>query len=168
MNVTPGIAYLEGVGYHEALGLMIWLMKHAQYHSQWPVWSVDNDIVPALLHEQFRLYSDNNGKPAGFATWAWLDDSAREQLLANEEPLEVPQWNSGLHLLFADFVAPWGHTRSILTDLRTNVFPTHRAFSLRRSPDGSIRKIDYWKGVEFNEAIAEEQRTMNKKLLGWK
>lgn len=152
------------IGYYEALGMMMWLMKHADYHSQWPLWSVDTDIVPALLHGQSKLYFDEHQNPVGFATWAWLDDDVKEQLLTNNTPLDVNQWNSGGHLMFADFVAPWGHSKELLNDLRTQVFPDYRAFSLGRHSDGSVRKIYYWKGVRFKESITNEQRAMNRKL----
>lgn len=153
------------LSYYEALGMMMWLMKHADYHSQWPLWSVDNDIVPALLHGQTKLYFDGTQNPVGFVTWAWLDDAAREQVLRDEEPLELEQWNSGEHLLFVDFVAPWGHTRNILADLTTKVFPEHYAFSLGRNQDGSIRKVYSWKGIRYQGKIAPEQRTLNKRRL---
>ena len=80
------------------------------------------------------------------------------------EALEVGQWSDGEHLMFAEFVAPWGHSRHILNNLRGKVFPKYRAFSLGRNPDGSIRKIYYWKGTQFKERIAEEQRSINQTL----
>ena len=119
---------------------------------------------PALLHGQSKLYFDEHQNPVGFATWAWLDEEAKEQVLANTTPLNANQWKNGDNLMFADFVAPWGHSREILNDLRDQVFPDYRAFSLGRHPDGSIRKIYYWKGAQFKEAVTNEQRVMNKKL----
>lgn len=164
MTVQQRKAISNTLDYHEALGMMIWLMKHAHYHCQWPLWNVDNDIFPALIHGQSKLYFDNEQSPLGFVTWAWLDDKSRDQVLANESPLEVDQWNSGKHLMFADFIAPWGHAKDILSDLRVRVFPEYRAFSLGRYRDGRIRKIYYWKGIRSKDVIADEQRTMNKKL----
>lgn len=149
------------ISYQEALGMMMWLMKHADYHRQWPLWSVDTNIVPALLHGQIKLYFDEDQNPVGFASWAWLNDSAREQVLTDEEPLSLEQWSSGEHLLFVDFVAPWGHTKNIVIDLKTHVFPEHcHAFSLRRNRDGSIRKVDYWKGMQYQGKVATKQRIM--------
>ena len=157
----------EGVAinYHEALGMMMWLMKHADYHSQWPLWSVDTDIVPALIHGQSKIYFDQSQNPVGFATWAWLDDESKERMLRTGKALTIHQWNNGSNLMFGDFVAPWGHAKFILNDLRSNVFPDQCAFSLGRHPDGSIRKVYYWKGIEYKESISEVQRAMNKQLL---
>jgi cytolysin-activating lysine-acyltransferase len=154
----------QNIGYHEALGMMMWLMKHADYHNQWPLWSVDTDIVPALMHGQSKLYFDEEQNPIGFVTWAWLDDDAKAQVLENTCPLEIEQWQSGNHLMVADFVAPWGHGRLIVNDLKLNVFPENRVLSLGRHTDGSIRKIYHWKGIRFKEPITEEQRALNKTL----
>jgi cytolysin-activating lysine-acyltransferase len=154
----------HNIAYHDALGMVMWLMSHADYHSQWPLWSVDTDVIPALMQGQSKIYFDEQHNPVGFATWAWLNDSAEAQVIDTSESLRFEQWKSGEHLMFADFVAPWGHSRAILSDLRGHVFPTHRAFSLGRHTDGSIRKIYYWKGTQFEEQIAEEQRAINKIL----
>jgi len=164
MLSNPTQTTASGITYHEALGTMMWLMNHADYHSNWPLWSVEADIVPALMHGQSKLYFEDNGNPVGFATWAWLTDKAKAQVLENTIPLEVDQWSDGEHLMFADFVAPWGHSRHIFNNLRGKVFPKYRAFSLGRNPDGSIRKIYYWKGTQFKERIAEEQRSINQTL----
>ena len=153
------------IEYHEALGMMMWLMKHADYHSKWSLWSVDRDLVPAILHGQSKIYFDEYQNPVGFATWAWLDDEAKHQMMSNEYPLNLKQWNSGKHLMFADFVAPWGHSKNILSDLRGQVFPKHRAFSLGRNLDGSIRKLYYWKGFQHKDSITKEQHELNKRLL---
>lgn len=153
------------IGYHESLGMMMWLMKHADYHSQWPLWSVDQDIVPALIHGQCKLYFDDHQNPVGFVTWAWLNDAAKQQVLENTEPLSIDQWRSGDRLLLNDFVAPWGHAKSIMKDFGTHVFPEHQGFSLRRNADGSIRKFNYWKGARFKAPVVNGQKSMNDKLL---
>lgn len=154
----------KSVRYHEALGMMMWLMKHANYHSQWPLWSIETDIVPALMHGQSKLYFDDQQNPVGFVTWAWLDDDAKSQVLENIYPLTFDQWKSGSHPMAADFVAPWGHSRLITKDLKFNVFPEHKVFSIGRNPDGSIRKIYHWKGRQYKERIMDDQRVLNKAL----
>lgn len=167
MNNTLSDLQNDSGDYHETLGTIMWLMSHANYHREWPLWSVDEDVVPAIILGHYKIYFSDKNTPIGFATWAWLDDCAKEQLLNNEDTLELSQWTSGTNLLFADFVAPWGHARKILSDLRTNRFPNHKAFSLRRKPNGDIKKIDYWKGINFQGTVTEDQRTLNINLLGW-
>jgi cytolysin-activating lysine-acyltransferase len=58
--------------------------------------------------------------------------------------MQWDDWNSGDLLLFNDFVAPFGHTREILKDLRNLEWPHKTAFSLRRAQDGSVKKVNHW------------------------
>lgn len=155
MTPTPSQPTTNTISYYEALGMMMWLMKHSGYHSQWPIWSVEADILPALLHSQAKLYFDDEQNPVGFVTWAWLDDATRDQVLLDEEPLEFEQWNSGEHLLFVDFAAPWGNARNILIDLRVNIFPENQAISLGRNKDGTIRKVYSWRGVRLRRRTTQ-------------
>ena len=114
---------------------------------------MDLEIIPALIHKQFRIYFDEQQNPAGLATWVWLNDDAKAKVLNNQGPLEFEEWQSGEHLMFNDYIAPWGHAKAILKDLRSNVFATEKAFSLGRNADGSIRKVYYWKGKAFKDKV---------------
>ena len=67
--------------------------------------------------------------------------------------MEFGEWQSGEHLLFNDYIAPWGHAKAILKDLRSHVFPNETAFSLGRNPDGSIRKVYQWKGKGVKDKV---------------
>ncbi|MHA7878864.1 MAG: toxin-activating lysine-acyltransferase [Saccharospirillum sp.] len=165
MTVNQAIEQPTNINYHQALGMMMWLMSHADYHRAWRLWSVDTDIVPALIHGQCKLYFDDQQNPVGFVTWAWLDDFAKQQVLRNTKPLSIDQWHSGEHLLLNDFVAPWGHAKFIMKDIGTQVFPEYQGFSLRRNADGSIRKFNYWKGARFNKPIVIQQKAVNDALL---
>lgn len=70
------------LAYHEALGIMLWLCNHADYRKTWPLWAVDNDLVPLLIHRQFRLYFDEHRNPVGCATWAWLSEKMKNEMIA--------------------------------------------------------------------------------------
>ncbi|WLD58111.1 toxin-activating lysine-acyltransferase [Salinispirillum sp. LH 10-3-1] len=151
----------EELGYHEAFGIMLWLCSQADYHKTWPLWAVDNDLVPPLIHRQFRIYFDEYRNPVGCATWAWLSEKMKNEMIAGGT-LEFDDWASGDHLMFGDYIAPWGHAKSILSDLRTNVFPKETAFSLGRNFDGSVRKVYHWKGKESGKKILVNPTAENK------
>ena len=129
------------IGPYESLGMMVWMMSHAEYHSQWPLWSLENDILPPLLHGQYKLYLDEQQNPIGFVTWAWLTEKAREIVLTGEAVHDFEAWSAGSNLLLNDFIAPWGHAKLIIEQIRSFVFPDQKCFGLRRNPDGSIRKV---------------------------
>ena len=61
------------------------------------------------------------------------------------------EWQSGEHLFFNDWIAPYGNIRSAMHDIATHVFPHHTATSIRRHQDGSIRKINYWQGMTVRQ-----------------
>lgn len=131
---------------HTVLGAMVWLMSHSAYHRQWSAHAFNVDIVPAVVLNQFRVYHDDNGNPVGFATWAFTSTQVRDGLIARTHTLQFDDWRSGDQLLFNDFVAPWGQGVAIVNDLRTNIFPDREAYSLSRNLDGSIRKVQRWRG----------------------
>lgn len=149
---------MENLDFEQSLGMCLWLLSQSKYHSQWSIQDVDLEIVPALRHTQFRLYFDEQQNPIGLATWAWLSDSAKEKVLNNQGPLTFDEWRSGDHLMFNDYIAPWGHARAILNDLRNQVFPHKTAFSLGRHPDGSIRKQYQWKGRLVREKVIQPEQ----------
>lgn len=155
---------INHLAYHDALGMMMWLMNHAEYHSQWPLWSVDIDIIPALLYGQCKLYFDDHQNPVGFVTWAWLDEACKKQMLDNEIPLAFEQWNCGSIAMVNDLVAPWGHAKEIIYDLKHNIFSHYKVLSIRRHADGAIRRINYWKGIHYKSAVMKEQRDFNMRL----
>lgn len=131
---------------HSALGAMVWLMKHAEYHQNWDLRAINIDIVPPIVLGQYRIYCSAQSEPVGFVTWGYVSEEVKSALVANRRPMTWSDWNSGDLLLFNDFVAPFGHGREIVGDLRSNMFAGQSAFSLRRNAFGGVRKVNRWKG----------------------
>lgn len=131
---------------HSALGVMAWLMKHSEYHRNWDLRAVNIDIVPPIVLGQYRIYCSAQSEPVGFVTWAYVGEEVKSALVANLRPMTWSDWNSGDLLLFNDFVAPFGHGREIVDDLRSNLFADHSGFSLRRNALGGVRKVNRWEG----------------------
>lgn len=136
-----------------SLGMCMWLMSQSDYHRHWDMATFDAEITAAIISSQYRIYFDEQNNPIGLATWAWVSDECRKRLLKEQSGLRFDDWNSGEHLLFNDYIAPWGHAKAILKDLRTNVFPDETAFSVGRNSDGSIRKIYTWKGINVKVRV---------------
>lgn len=143
-NIAPEI------GYYDTLGTMLWLMVNSDYHRQWPLWSIKEDILPPLVLGQYRVYQNENGNPVGFVTWAWLDKVGKDTILNQSGALSLESWKAGESLMINDFVAPWGHARMIINDLRSGIFACNKGFAVRRKPDGSIRKLISGHGSKFN------------------
>lgn len=138
------------LSYYDSIGMMLWLMSNADYHSQWPLYSLHRDIIPPSLLGQYKIYLDTSGNPVGLVTWAWLDFVGKEKVLKQCGSLPKEAWNSGDHLMVNDFVSPWGHARQIARDLRGGLFNSNSGFAIRRYPDGSIRKLMKGHGHQAN------------------
>ena len=136
------------LGPYETLGMMGWLMSHADYHSRWPLWSLKDDMLPPLLNNQYRIYLDEERTPVGFVTWAWLNQVGKQKALEQSGCLALEDWNAGEDLMINDFVAPWGHARQMAKDLTQGLFANAQGFALRRNPDGSVRKMMLGHGRE--------------------
>lgn len=134
-----------------SLGICLWLMSQSEYHKNWTLSAVEAEIIAPILHGQVKIYFDDQENPVGVATWAWIGEEQKKRLLEDNGILEFDEWNGGELLLFNDYIAPWGHAKAILRDLRTQVFPNETAFSIGRNPDGSVRKVFQWKGVKVKE-----------------
>jgi hypothetical protein len=89
-------------------------------------------------------YFDSQQNPVAFVTWSNIIEATKDKLVNQDGQMQWDDWNSGDLLLFNDFVAPFGHTREILKDLRSLEWPNKIAFSLRRAQDGSVKKVNYW------------------------
>lgn len=136
---------------HSALGAMAWLMQHADYHRRWSLQDINVDIVPAIVLGQYRIYHTPEGEPIGFVTWAYVSEEVKDILIHRRRAMEKVDWNSGDMLMFNDFVAPFGHGRWMVNELRSSLFADEVAFSLRRSHGGGVRKINRWEGTAYRQ-----------------
>lgn len=100
------------------LGDIIFLMLHSGIHRGWPLALLERNVLPAIHHKQFRLYHDSNGRPIGYASWAWLSDELEKLYAAGTYGLKPDDWKSGANAWMIDFVAPFGHAMAVRRHLR--------------------------------------------------
>lgn len=130
--------------FYSSLGTTVSLMMHAPYHSSWLLMDVEREVFPPLIKNQFRIYQDTENNPVGFVSWAAITEEMKNNLVHMSKLMSWEDWDNGDLLIFYDFIAPFGHTRKILKDLRSQEWPYDIAFSLRRDMDGGIAKVNYW------------------------
>ena len=83
-------------------------------------------FIKLLFHYQIieLLYTyKKNQIPIGFVSWAFFSESIAQKYKQGNYHLTYDDWTSGDQLWFIDFIAPYGNIRSIVKDLKTNVFP---------------------------------------------
>ncbi|MBV6627271.1 MAG: toxin-activating lysine-acyltransferase [Rivularia sp. (in: Bacteria)] len=128
----------------QLIGSITHLMGSSQLHRQYQIADITERFIPSLIHNQFRYY-EINGNPIGFVNWAWLSDEVEEKYSTGEYVLSLDEWVGGNNLWFPEFVAPFGHARLIVKDLRSNILPKGTpAKSFKIRPDGSFRSISRW------------------------
>ena len=127
------------------LGEVTWLMTQSELHRDWPVSSVVQWAVPAIMSKQCRIYR-KDGRPVGYVSWAWLSAKTESRFAKDPTSLQPVDWQSGDRLWLIDWIAPWGGTSAIARDLRTNVFPDDVARGMRWKKDSDTLNIYYLHG----------------------
>lgn len=111
-------------------------------------------LVPPLTVSQFKIYINDRGEPDAFVTWALVDDACHEAMLADGRNPPPNCWHSGPHLWFIDIVAPHRNTRQIIRDLQRNHFPDRHAHSIKRNPDGSVKRVKVWRNALVGQRMS--------------
>lgn len=130
-----------------AIGLSIHHLAHSPYHQHQKLsYYLPVEILPPLKAGQLISFVESNGTPAGLVTWAWLSGSVHADLQNTGRAINTNEWNCGAQLFFNDWITNPGTFRTIMTDMTERVFPDGVATSFRRNRDGTIRKVNRWKG----------------------
>ncbi len=138
--MTNMIQRVQPVSYYQALGYTARLLVESELHANWPVQALAEDIRPPLMLNQFQLFCDQAQNLVGFVSWAWVTTDGAQILMADSQPLPFSEWRAGPHLYIADFIAPWGHARSMTRLLRQRDDNPGTWFGLRRTIVGTVRR----------------------------
>lgn len=95
------------------LGAVVWLWSHSVNHREIPLYSLADTVMPFITRQQYALFSENN-QPVAMISWAWFDALAEQRYLT-QPYLHRPEtdWLSGDRLWCMDWVAPFGHSKTI-------------------------------------------------------
>ena len=128
------------------LGYVTYLMSRSAAHRGWSAARIMDLVLPALASRQIRVYCDDKGAPMGVVIWAFVDRAAEPALREGRLPSEASAFRSGDRLWILQFIAPFGGARSMIRELRSNVFPPAQSGHwIRYAQDGSIRRIAKWR-----------------------
>jgi cytolysin-activating lysine-acyltransferase len=129
------------------LGEMAWLYSMSELHRTWPMGSIHQWLLPALINKQYRIYHRGN-KPVGLVTWAHLTAETETAYVRNTRSLQPKDWTGGDRNWIIDFIAPFGDALRIGHDLRSNVFPNDVGRILQVQKGSDTMKIAYIHGVK--------------------
>ncbi len=139
-----------------ALGVTIQQLATSPYHQQFKLsYYLPVEILPPLKAEQFRCFLDAEGHPVGLTTWAWLSDQQKQDIHKTGRELQPEEWTGGAHPFVNDWITEPAAFRAVMTEKRDVIFPNHTASSLRRNPDGSVRRVSKWTGRNLQKSQIE-------------
>ena len=138
-----------------ALGAAAYLAMHSSVHRSWSLADAERLFVPPIAAGQCSLYV-LDGRYIGFVSWAYLSDEVGGAFLAGQTKLQPDHWTAGHTPWIIDLIAPFGRVREMVAHLRTEIFPgIDRVQSVRRRPDGRIRKTNLWWGAGAHPDIED-------------
>ena len=133
---------------YASAGYALELLAKSSYHKQHPVGDYfRTEILPALWVNQARFYLTEEGIPTAMVTWAWLNKEVEKDVHETGQALSHDEWQCGDRVFINDLIAPYDNSREVIKDIKNNVFANHKATSLRRNTDGSVRRVNQWIGV---------------------
>ncbi|WP_308422165.1 toxin-activating lysine-acyltransferase [Dyella nitratireducens] len=97
-------------------------------------------LWPAVRLNQIVCTTGRSGVWTGYATWAYFTPEFATTFVKSDPPfLHISDWNEGYQLWILDFVAPLGHARALVSQLRSRLSRDFKeARHVVRSPDGNV------------------------------
>ena len=143
---------------YAAMGYALELLAQSPYHRQFALRQYfPVEIFPALRSRQMHFYLTKEGIPTAMITWAWLNEDVERDIHETGRALRTDEWQCGDRLFFNDWITPYGNTRETVRAVMRELFPEiSQATSIRRNPDGSVRKINRWRqaGARLRQGAA--------------
>ena len=144
------------IDHYSGVGYALELLAQSRYHRGFRLGDYFRvEILPALWCAQIRFYLSSNGVPTAMVSWAWLSEEVEREIHATGRALTRDEWNCGDRLFFNDWITPHNNIREVLHDMTHRVFPNEVATSIRRSPDGKVRRVNRWTGVNLRKRRGE-------------
>ncbi len=141
---------------YAGVGYALELLAQSEYHRTRRLGDYfRTEILPALRCGQSRFHVTEDCVPTALVTWAWLSKEVETDVHATGRALFQDEWMCGDRLFINDWIAPYGNVRALTHDIGNNVFPDNVATSLRRNPDGSVRRVNRWIGANRRKTNAE-------------
>ncbi len=124
---------------YETVGQLVSLLAHSPMHRHFSVVDITDLIMPAIILGQYRVFRNEHGSAIGFVCWGFLSDAAKQKFIGCQDILSFEEWNSGKHVFVTDFIAPFGHAKEIVKQLKCDIFPDDVVSALRYESVGSPR-----------------------------
>jgi len=103
------------------VGAASWLSHQNAYAIEWPIKDFHQRIFSALECGHGALYQDGEA-PAGFVTWAWLDEDTDRRYRLGRFALSAQERQAGTFLWLIDCLVLPSYSRSIAHQVLNDLF----------------------------------------------
>jgi len=152
-NAIERVVFRSPVNETDALRItsgVFFLCRYSNLHTDYSVEQLNRRISPSLRFEQFHYYTDPHGVPAAFCNWAWLNVSVLDDVLASGRDLQADEFQCGDLPFFYELLAPFGHCRAVVRELRClSFFKGRRIPAIRGEACDGTPKIPRVKYFQF-------------------
>jgi len=125
---------------HRLIGEVTSLLMCSDLHRKYLV----NDIAAVFLLpidlDQFRIYKVKDD-PIALVTWAYLTEETEKKYLTGNYSLRREDWRAGDRIWLIDLLAPFGHLKQVVRDLKNNIFPDQVGKFVRMDKDKKFKGI---------------------------
>jgi len=99
----------------------LFLFAVSENHRYYTVYELFHYFIYPLMHDKVRVWYDENNKPIGLVTWCFLSTERAAAFLNDDCLLEEKDYmaDEGDEFWGIELIAPFGHARKIMTDLKT-------------------------------------------------
>mgnify|MGYP003635183008 FL=1 len=134
---------------NKALSDGLELFRQSKWHKVYNVEGVYRFLIAPIKHNRIRLYYQDN-KPIGLVTWCWLDKESGRDFLKETYYITEEDYISEdkEELWVVEFIAPYGHTRQVMSMIRkehNNTYKNNKKVNWRRLHDPDKRHTKEFK-----------------------
>jgi len=115
------------------LGAVIQLAQHSALYRQYPLGFFASRFGTAIHSNRFRCLENEHGNLLAFCAWTFISADTLDRVLNQGHDPQPEEWCDQGTLFFKEFIAPFGHAKLLVSDMRKHIFPklTGRAYGLR-------------------------------------
>lgn len=127
---------------HLNLGYIAGLFSNSKYHVKASIGHFMSSVVPALKHNQFKIFF-NGFKPVAYVSWAMLSDKVQEKYKTGKHLLAIDEWKSGDNVWLAEFIVPYSakDREAVIKNLKEKILLSKTINIIARNPDGSMKGV---------------------------
>ncbi len=127
---------------HLNLGYVLGLFSSSKYHAKLSIGHFMASVIPALKHNQFKIFF-RGFRPIAFVSWALLSDEVAKKFKEGKHILTIDEWKTGDEIWLGEFISPYSDEdrEAVVKNIKEKVFPEKTINILIRNEDGSVKEI---------------------------